>query len=155
MCCKVCKQDKNVSDFYTRKRHRAGELYTTCKECMKRRGRTYYHENKVRQLKLARARNTRYRRERREFLHKLKNKPCADCGNVFPPYVMDFHHVEPETKEASVATLIHANVATTERITAEVAKCILLCANCHRIRTHSSACLPGRGVMAAHSALNR
>lgn len=67
----------------------------------------------------------------RDRLRDLKNRPCADCGNRFPPECMDFDHIRGE-KRADIAQLAHYRGAVLE---AELAKCELVCANCHRIRT--------------------
>jgi hypothetical protein len=54
-----------------------------------------------------------------------------DCGGRFPACAMDFDHRDPTTKVAKVMN--HRNrVAPVLR---EIAKCDLVCANCHRIRT--------------------
>jgi hypothetical protein len=57
---------------------------------------------------------------------------CADCGRHYHPAVLDFHHLEPEDKQASVGDMIRN--AGMERLKAEIRKCVLLCANCHRMR---------------------
>lgn len=78
---------------------------------------------------------TRERRQRwRERLAKLKEQPCKDCGQTFPHYVMDYDHVGKKVK--GLSKLIN-EAARWERIEAEIAKCDLVCANCHRIRTHN------------------
>lgn len=69
-----------------------------------------------------------------EFVAKLKNKPCKDCGLEFPPECMDFDHREPENKLAAVSQLHNK-----QEIIAEVAKCDLVCSNCHRTRTKARA----------------
>jgi hypothetical protein len=60
--------------------------------------------------------------------------PCCDCGQTFPQCCMDFDHRDPRTKLARVPALI-ANSGWA-RILAEVDKCDIVCANCHRLRTH-------------------
>jgi hypothetical protein len=65
---------------------------------------------------------------------EAKNRPCADCGRSYPPYVMDFDHVRGE-KVANVSVLV-AGGASRRRVLAEIAKCEVVCANCHRERTH-------------------
>lgn len=77
-------------------------------------------------------RNARVRRARLQvFLNGLKAKPCADCGGSFPPECMDFDHVRGD-KRKGVGALVHVS----ERVLLmEIAKCELVCANCHRIRT--------------------
>lgn len=70
-------------------------------------------------------------KKRREWLDTYKNKPCNRCGNKFPSYVMDFHHVNPDTKRFNLSAGIFRH--SRESILEELKKCILLCANCHRI----------------------
>lgn len=62
-----------------------------------------------------------------------EGKPCADCGGVFPPVCMDFDHVRGE-KLCNVAKM---GTYAWSRVLEEIAKCDLVCANCHRIR-HAS-----------------
>jgi hypothetical protein len=56
---------------------------------------------------------------------------CTDCKNEFPPYVYDFHHLDPNIKDNNIARLMGRKW---EGIVHELDKCVLLCANCHRIR---------------------
>lgn len=69
-------------------------------------------------------------------LTALKNKPCMDCGGTFPTCCMDFDHRDPSTKNRKAAGMIAlaARVGWDE-VLAEIAKCDIVCANCHRIRT--------------------
>jgi hypothetical protein len=67
------------------------------------------------------------------WLDIQKSAPCMDCGVSYPPYVMDFDHVRG-TKTASVSELLSRD-ATKRRALAEIAKCELVCSNCHRKRT--------------------
>ena len=68
----------------------------------------------------------------RLVLKYLKSKPCVDCGGRYPPPVMDFDHVRGK-KVKQVGLLI--NWGDLKLLLDEVAKCDLLCANCHRLRT--------------------
>ena len=54
---------------------------------------------------------------------------CLHCGNVYPAAAFDFHHLG--NKEHSISRLI--NDGPVKQICLEVSKCVLLCANCHRI----------------------
>lgn len=73
------------------------------------------------------------RKELRNFTNELKSSnPCTDCGLFYPPYVMQYDHLDSSTKEFGIATL-----PSKERIIEEIAKCELVCANCHAIRTHN------------------
>lgn len=71
------------------------------------------------------------RAHHRALLARLKDAPCTDCGTVLRPEAMDFDHVRGE-KLGNVSDLVGS---TTEALLAEVAKCELVCANCHRSRT--------------------
>ncbi len=96
--------------------------------------RQWYANNKHREdyKKKDRASKKRIRKERRDWYHNLKKElKCERCGiNDFR--VLDFHHTDPATKEIEVANLANS-AAPKERILAEIAKCRVLCSNCHRI----------------------
>jgi hypothetical protein len=53
---------------------------------------------------------------------------CAICGYDRNAAALQFHHVDPATKEF---TLRNGDTRSLERMRAEAAKCVLLCANCH------------------------
>ncbi len=68
------------------------------------------------------------------YLKEFKEKnPCMDCKISYTFYMMDFDHVRG-TKQANVAELI--NTLSKKRLDAEIAKCEIVCSNCHRVRTH-------------------
>lgn len=73
------------------------------------------------------------RENNRRLIDSLKNFPCPDCGKSFPASAMDFDHVRG-VKIANVSEMLDA---TLSEIFAEVAKCELVCATCHRIRTEN------------------
>ena len=69
-----------------------------------------------------------------QYLRDLKTKtPCVDCGINYPYYVMDFDHVRGQ-KHANVMELV--STLSKKRIDLEIAKCEIVCSNCHRIRTN-------------------
>ena len=70
---------------------------------------------------------------KRALIIESKNKPCADCGLEYPPYVMDFDHRPDEEKLFNISTNGNKSV---ERVRQEIEKCDVVCANCHRERTH-------------------
>jgi hypothetical protein len=75
--------------------------------------------------------------ETQRLVTELKRKPCMDCGGIFPPECMDFDHRDPSDKVQGVSRLVFRRYSR-DRILAEIAKCDLICANCHRIRTHAA-----------------
>lgn len=70
--------------------------------------------------------------DKRQMVLRLKDKPCLDCGHSYPHYVMDFDHVRG-LKDFSIGGGLGFS---REQILAEIEKCDLVCANCHRKRTH-------------------
>lgn len=56
---------------------------------------------------------------------------CIDCKQTFPPNVYDFHHLDPSIKETTIARIMGRSW---KNIIPELDKCVLLCANCHRLR---------------------
>lgn len=54
---------------------------------------------------------------------------CAHCSNTFSPAAFDFHHIDPHTKTNELGNLFKGSL---EKMMAELNKCIMLCANCHR-----------------------
>jgi hypothetical protein len=67
-----------------------------------------------------------------QIVREAKNKPCADCGVPYPFYVMDFDHRENKSFNLSMVAKRHYSEA---RLLEEIAKCDVVCANCHRERT--------------------
>lgn len=71
-----------------------------------------------------------------EFLRRSRRVPCADCGRTFEPYQMDFDHRTPAEKSFNV-TAGRAMLMSRDRLMAEIAKCDIVCANCHAMRTYA------------------
>jgi hypothetical protein len=91
----------------------------------------HYENNKIKYLD----RNKKYRQELTAYINKIKQEtPCADCGKSYASYVMDFDHLSGHAKLGDISYF-----CSTGRIGAlkkEMLKCELVCANCHRERTH-------------------
>ena len=96
--------------------------------------RIWYLRNQ--QLQISRVRVSRGKRRDRlgEWINEFKRKPCADCGGNFPPFLMDFDHVTGEKLDDICG--MRMRTVSREAIAAEIAKCEVVCANCHRMRTH-------------------
>lgn len=65
---------------------------------------------------------------------------CIDCGYVGPAFMYDFDHRDPSTKSFGIGNT--GLTLSYDRVLAESLKCDLVCANCHRMRTHRQRC-PG------------
>lgn len=77
----------------------------------------------------------RYREKIKQYIRDIKeSKPCTDCGLFYPYYVMDFDHLDGNNKTHNPGHFYQRYGI--KRIDEELAKCELVCANCHRKRTH-------------------
>lgn len=69
-----------------------------------------------------------------DFIRSRK-EVCQICGEQRRE-CLDFHHISGKEFNLSAATRIKAGIKTVE---AEIAKCIVVCANCHRVIHSRSA----------------
>jgi hypothetical protein len=131
--CNACDQDKPVDDFNWKIPGKIRQSF--CKGCKKQYWDKYYgkkangdrHRANVRERRLDLRKRVRWM-----IRHYLLDHPCVDCGEN-EPVVLDFDHVR-DTKRYSIADMVRHS-ATWDRILAEIAKCEVRCANCHRKRT--------------------
>jgi hypothetical protein len=66
---------------------------------------------------------------------EYKGGKCLDCGLQTQNYcVYDFHHLDPTKKDFSFSSSYSKSL---KQGIPELDKCVLLCANCHRIRHYS------------------
>ena len=130
--CSKCNAFKSSSDFHKDKNAPTGLAYY-CKECANSKAR-HHHKN--------RASDKNWVLNRREYQKqsaraaKLKaieylGDCCLDCGKSYPPYVYDIHHLDGDTKLDNPSRLLRGSWEVAK---AELDKCVLLCANCHRER---------------------
>lgn len=71
-----------------------------------------------------------YRRRRKANLMKVLGDKCCICGYNELPDALEFHHINPEDKEFGIAS--KGTCRDLEKDLAEIKKCVLICANCHR-----------------------
>jgi hypothetical protein len=117
--CRGCDVTKPLSEFYTNPNVHDGHL-NWCKPCIVAR---YSEGRKKRQ------------REVLAYIQQIKlERGCMDCGYRDNAVALDFDHLPGHTKEYRIATM--AAGLKRSKIDAEIAKCEVVCANCHRIRTH-------------------
>ena len=158
--CKLCKEVKPLSEFVKDKNSPGGRT-TRCLLCERERTKTFrqtsrgseyyreylkeYYSKPANKTAKRQYDKTRYGilRERylantkrimainAAFIDAYKDKECQDCGRKFPPLCMDLDHVRG-TKQQKLSLL---KTARREIIVAELAKCDVVCANCHVLRT--------------------
>lgn len=120
--CPRCGATKAITEFHASNRRagaRVGDgtyVQSACKTCQ------------VADKERVRSRN-------RDFLHSVKlASGCVDCGFRLHACALDFHHVGVKTFGLGSRYAIQAPLSKLE---AEIAECVVLCANCHRVRHHA------------------
>ena len=122
--CKVCKELKPLTEYHANKTC-PQKVVGTCKICTGIRVRKWYADNRDRRQQLA---NERNQNRKKEWISKMGGR-CFDCKGVFSPCVYDFHHIKGKDVNPS-----RALTWASDKIESELSKCVLLCANCHRLR---------------------
>jgi hypothetical protein len=126
--CGLCRQAPSVADFHASSRH--GQQ-AWCKPCRQAYAAAHYQANKERRQE----QNKRRQAEFMAWYISLKaDRPCADCGQVFHPAAMQWDHLPGFEKKANLSLL--ARRGGRQRVLDEIAKCELVCANCHAVRSH-------------------
>jgi len=67
------------------------------------------------------------------ILRSAKDIPCMDCNTSYPHYVMQFDHRDAANKRFNLGG--SWSMYGTKSILTEIAKCDVVCANCHAART--------------------
>ena len=81
----------------------------------------------------------------REVIKATKERPCEDCDVEYPTPVMHFDHVRGKKKFGIAGATITASLSDRfkQELLDEIAKCDVVCANCHAIRGIERDHLPG------------
>ena len=87
-------------------------------------------QNNPEKLKQRHAYAAKRRQENKSFYVKQFGSVCANCNQEFPDCVFEFHHTNHLEKELEPSHMFHLRKEVIEN---ELSKCIMLCANCHRI----------------------
>lgn len=127
--CMDCHLEK-FADQFAWSNEKAGFLKPRCKACDSEHRSILLQER----MSIFLARNSRRRESRQAFINELKSDPCVDCDQVFDPCAMDFDHTNPINKVDKISRMVQQMVSI-ETLIAEIMKCDLVCAVCHRIRT--------------------
>lgn len=122
--CTKCKEFKPLQDFHFA--NKAKDKYQACcKICASIIRKVSYRKNPDHHYRVARERKARLKKEYIEFKKTLS---CELCGENHPQ-CLEFHHKDPSQKEFVIS--LYANYGI-EKVKTEIAKCSILCANCHR-----------------------
>jgi hypothetical protein len=131
--CTACMTEKTNEEFNKNSSKHDG-LQTKCRDCQKIWYDNYYRSN-PKELTRITLNNVAHRLELREYVDKLKSAPCTDCKRIYPPWAMDFDHIGSD-KILNISNGVQRGISFA-KIISEIAKCELVCANCHRTRTHN------------------
>jgi len=101
--------------------------YINNKDSVKARSKKWSIENRERSREIKRKSKDKKKELARQFITSIKTK-CSQCSEDFP-ICLDFHHLS--NKQYTISKMVDYGY-TIESIKAELEKCILLCANCHR-----------------------
>jgi hypothetical protein len=107
--CSSCGEEKDTSLFHKKPSRKSG-LTSLCKEC-------------------AHVSSKKMRHNRKEYALSLFDNKCHDCGFTGAGRCFDFHHLYGKSKDYE--SISRMSIA---KIKEELVKCVLLCANCHRLR---------------------
>lgn len=120
--CLRCKDSKPLTaEFWPKRASVASGFYYYCKLCV----------NADRN----RSTDRRLVADKRSAVIRFKeDNPCADCGDKYPYYVMQFDHLPQFIKTAEVNKMISGGYSL-QAVWDEIAKCELVCANCHAARS--------------------
>jgi hypothetical protein len=124
--CARCGIAKDLAEF-----HRRGDgQQSWCKPCQREWDADYYARNRI--IRMAQ------KRERIQglvaWVRELKtSSPCADCGGFFHHAAMTYDHLPGAPKRGDVSNLLYSGYRKV--LIDEIAKCELVCANCHAVRT--------------------
>ncbi|TXS08238.1 hypothetical protein EAO71_37190 [Streptomyces sp. ms191] len=117
--CKDCGLELPFAQFYKNVNVRGGYL-NWCKRCNG--------------LRYGQGRSERAKRDRLYFQAIKLERGCSDCGYRENAVALDFDHLPGVEKKYRIACMAGMR---RELIDAEIEKCEVVCANCHRIRTAS------------------
>ena|SRR5579859_5921521 len=100
----------------------------------RRYSRAHYEANKSDIIARARDRTKKNQQALKAYARAAKDVPCTDCGNRYPSYVMQFDHLGG--KLFDIATAVQQGWISLKKLRQEIAKCEVVCANCHAERTY-------------------
>jgi len=143
--CVACGEDKPLAEYHRRASHKDGLSYY-CKPCQKVVSAAQYIRHRDKRV----ARNKEWATENRDLCRSASNRHyarlrqalidhklaqgCLDCGYRASADALEFDHRPGELKSFTLGNdaSLRKSKAT---IWAEVARCDVVCANCHAIRT--------------------
>lgn len=126
--CTSCEAEKPLTEFHKCSRWADG-LQKHCKDCHKQLNQSHYKKN----TKAYIARAVSQQKEVQELVRFIKEEAsCSVCGDSHW-WRLAFHHVDPQEKDIEVS-----KIKSLPALKTELAKCIIVCHNCHSDIHHGS-----------------
>lgn len=122
--CSKCGIEKSLDEFHKQTRSKDG-LQPACKACMNI---AYNVSRKKKQEHYQAVAAARYAKNTERIRQWKSSHGCKCCGETFAP-CLELHHLDPNEKDFDPA---EGAVKSWAVFMAEAAKCVVLCANCHR-----------------------
>jgi len=114
--CTSCAQELPIEKFKKRGGRQSHTYYSMCNRCLYIKYTRPLVEQKTKEI------------------HKYQmEKGCADCGYNAHPAALEFDHTPGTEKKFNIGEEIGNR--SREALWEEIAKCDVVCANCHAIRT--------------------
>lgn len=131
--CSQCKRRRRRTSFNKKHAGKDG-LQAVCRDCQHEQVAAWVRTSRGR--KLCQQRRKKNRALLMEEVRRTKDCPCLDCGQSFHYRAMDFDHVRGEKKFViSDAVGRGGGTLALSTLRSEIAKCDVVCAVCHRMRT--------------------
>lgn len=122
--CTKCNQRKGLQEFAKKPKGRMGTS-SDCKVCHRKVRNALYTGNENERVRVM-ADTERRRKIAKEYIANLKAKSQCKCG--YKGVALQFHHLGDKDMEVSKAV---SGGWSLERLKKEIAKCEIMCANCH------------------------
>lgn len=126
--CSRCKVEKPYDQFSKYAKSKDGYQYH-CRQC---KAELHKENHAARMVSIRAAKKRRKARNRQYVYDYLLEHPCP-CGES-DPVVLEFDHIDPSIKSKAISVLMN-EACSLEMLQGEIAKCRVLCANCHRRHT--------------------
>ena len=125
--CTSCKIPKSLDSFAKKGKG----FQSVCKDCKNEYTRIHYQENKEYYIE----KRARQKHDSKQWLQDLKSN--LKCNRCVEDHIacLQFHHKDPNQKEITITQAV-ASGWSKNRIRDEMAKCEVLCANCHAKEHH-------------------
>lgn len=125
--CVTCSISKDL-ELFSRK---GSKHQSRCKECTRKYDKEYYQKNIDKRKQRKRETSRIIRTRNSQYIYEyLRCHPCVDCG-ISNPLVLEFDHVSGD----KLYNISEMSSLSLTKIIDEINKCLVRCANCHRIKT--------------------